>query len=319
MKRTRYQNPYQKKVNRRFYHFLLWRMGCYRDTALLPTVPDTFSFPNVTDFFNEVLPSVTWVNHSTFLIRINGKSFLLDPIWNTRCSPFSFFGPKRKHPPSLLLEELDRVDYVVISHNHYDHLDKKTSYYLHALYPNITWVVPLGVKKWFTRHLPQIRREKIIELKWWDELTLDGFSVMGVPAQHFSGRGLFDRNRSLWMGFVVSFRNGKRFYFAGDTGYNAHDFKEIGRKFGPLDLSLLPIGAYLPRRFMRSVHINPEESIQIHRDTRSKLSVASHWGTFRLSSEALEQPPYDLYCALKNSEIPFAQFRVLRPGESINW
>ncbi len=319
MSRIRFVNPHQKRIYRSAGHFLLWQVGYYREKISLPCIPQSFTYPNPIDSVDQSLPQVTWVNHSTFWIKANQKSILIDPIWNSRCSPIKFLGPKRKHSPSLLLEELGAIDYVIISHNHYDHLDKKTVYHLHQLYPDITWIVPLGVKKWFLRHLVRVKKELVVELNWWERVTFDTVNVTAVPAQHFSGRGFFDRNRSLWMGFVVSFGSEKRFYFAGDTGYNPVDFKEIGKRLGPFDLSLIPIGVYSPRRFMKPVHVNPCEALLIHKDIGSKLSIASHWGTFRLSNEELHQPPYDLYCALRKTNLEPKEFRVLTPGQSLNW
>ncbi|MCC5832833.1 MAG: MBL fold metallo-hydrolase [Chlamydiales bacterium] len=312
----RYKNPYQRKIFRGFSHFLLWRLGYYNDKELPAALPKGFSFPNPLEAVDPAQPRVTWVNHSTFWIRAYGKSILLDPIWNQRCSPLNFVGPKRLHSPDPSLNEIDSVDVVIVSHNHYDHLDRYTVRLLHERFPEILWVIPMGVCRWFRRRFPKTR---IQELSWWESIEHEGMRLTAVPAQHFSGRGLFDRNRTLWMGCVVEFNEGKRIYFAGDTGYNAFDFKSIGEKFSKMDLSLIPIGVYCPRAFMKPVHVNPFESIQIHNDVKSKLSVASHFGTFRLSSEEIDRPPYDLFCALERSKIPPKNFRVLKPGQTLNW
>lgn len=311
-------NPHQKRICRGLIHLLLWQIGYYKDPHPPKPLPKDFSYPNPGEIIDEQQPIVTWVNHSTFWIQAYGKSILFDPIWNQRCSPLPFFGPKRHHPPHPSIEKIPTVDYVVISHNHYDHLDKKTLYTLHQLHPNITWIVPSGVKKWFAPFLPQVVKN-VRELTWWDEVKGDDVTITAVPAQHFSGRGFFDRNRSLWMGNVITFKEGKKVYFAGDTGYNKKDFVEIGNKFGHIDLSLIPIGVYTPRRFMKPVHVNPFEAIQIHKDVSSKLSIGCHWKTFKLSSECLDRPPYDLYCALQMASVPVESFRVLQPGQSLNW
>ncbi len=311
-----YCNPHQKRIYRGFFHFLMWQFGFYNDPHPPPPLPEDFRFPNPEKAVDPTKPQVVWINHSTYWIKFAGKSILTDPIWGERCSPFKFFGPKRHHIPSHTLEELKEIDYVVISHNHYDHMDYKTILELHRLYPKITWVVPKGLKKWILRKLND--PDHIIELDWWEKKQSGEFTFSAVPAQHFSGRGLFDRNRSLWMGCIVS-HGDKKLYFAGDTGYNHSDFKEIGEKFGPIDLSLLPIGVYFPRKFMRAVHIHPEESLAIHQDVKSKLSIGGHWGTFKLSSDSITRPPYDLYLALQRKELSCQQFRVLRHGQSINW
>ncbi len=310
-----YKNPHEKKILRGFTHFLLWQIGYYNDPYPSEPPPADFSYPNPQDNLDFNQPLATWINHSTFWIRIASKDFLIDPIWNERCSPLKFIGPKRKHPPPIKLDAFPKLDYVIISHNHYDHMDSETICQLQALYPNICWVVPKGVRRWFRKRLPEAHT---IELDWWQSQEHDGVRFSGVPAQHFSGRGLFDRNRTVWMGVVVEV-GGKRFYFSGDTGYNDVDFKEIGEKFGSMDLSLLPIGAYAPRRFMKGVHVNPEDAVKIHEEVKSKQSLASHWWTFHLSVEVRDRPPYDLFCALKERGIDPLAFRVVEPGDSINW
>lgn len=311
-----FHNPYQYQAYPGILNFLLWRLGYYRDRIRPNKIPKGFTYPNEESAVDFNKPCVAWVNHSTFWVQAYGKNLLLDPIWAKRCSPFSFWGPKRLHPPSFSISSLQQVDYVLISHNHYDHLDKKTLETLQYYYPDITYIVPLGVKKWLVKH---ISPKAIFELDWWETLELGPLTFTGVPAQHFSGRHLWDRNRSLWMGCVVQFHKEKQLYFAGDSGYNPFQFKEIGKYFKQIDLSLIPIGVYLPRRFMKPIHINPYESIQIHQDVNSTLSIGGHWGTFRLSSEKIKQPLYDLYTALKEKETPFEDFRVLKPGQFINW
>lgn len=314
----KYSNPYAEKIRRGAFHFLLWQIGYYNDRNKLAPIPEGFSYPNEIVSVDPAQPTVTWVNHSTFWVQNCGKSLLVDPIWNKRCSPFSFVGPKRRIIAKPPFDEIAAVDYVVISHNHYDHLDKWSIARLSQYFPQIVWIVPKGVKKCLSK-LFSIKKERIIELEWWQTADLDQLKLTAVPAQHFSGRGLFDSNRSLWMGCVGEFGDGKKVYFAGDTGYNEFDFKKIGKKFHSMDLSLLPIGVYAPRKFMKIVHVNPSESILIHQEVESKLSVGGHWGTFRLSSEGLERPPYDLFCALDQAAIDVKKFRVLKPGQSINW
>ncbi len=318
-----YYNPYLKNVKKGFIHFLLWQCGYNNDPAALVPLPFDFSYPNPQTLPSVTAPQVTWVNHSTFLVKVGQEVFLTDPIWSKRCSPLPFLGPKRHHPTPFAVDEIRTLSTVLISHDHYDHLDRETVKELLACYPHLRWVVPLGVKKWFQHHFPTIAPDKLIELDWWESIYLNKETrITAVPAQHFSGRGFFDRNKTLWLGYVIETTNSdeeKRFYFAGDTGYNSHDFKEIGRHFGPLDLSLLPIGSYVPRRFMQFVHVHPAESVNIHRDVRSRLSVGGHWGTFRLAEEPINYPPYDLYIALQKEGLSCEMFRVLQPGQTINW
>lgn len=311
-----YKNPYQRKISKGIFHFLLWRLGYYKDDDIPIPIPENFAYPNPIGEIDMTQPLVTWINHSTFWIQAYGKSLLVDPIWNDRCSPLPFLGPKRRVHAVPSLDALPSLDVVVITHNHYDHLDYFTVKQLHANYPHAQWVIPKGVRKWFDRRFAKMQLK---ELEWWESCNFQNMTLTAVPAQHFSGRGLFDRNQSLWMGCVVEFHQGKRVYFAGDTGYNDFDFKEIKKRFYTMDLSLIPIGVYKPRSFMKAVHVNPRESIQIHLDVGSKLSVGGHWGTFRLSSEEMVRPPFDLFCALEKQKISFEKFRVLNPGQSLNW
>ncbi len=316
-----FSNPHIKNTKRTLFHAFLWALGFYKDKKPLAEMPEDFSFPNPKIEIDHSLPQVTWVNHSTFLVSSNGVNILTDPIWRDRCSPVNFFGPKRKHDPSISICGLPEIHYIVISHNHYDHLDRDAVLNLHKRFPNITWMIPKKVSGWFLRR----KITKIIELDWWEahhEEVLP-ISFHYVPSQHFSGRGLFDKNRSLWGGWVVEFNQSdfskKRVYFVGDTGYNEMDFKEIGNRFEEMHLSLIPIGTYSPNEFMKPVHICPEEAVNIHMAVGSKLSIGSHWKTFRLSSEPLEQPPYDLFCTLEKRKLHHQTFRVLEPGQTINW
>ncbi len=312
----RYVNPYQRKICRGLTHFLLWQLGYYNDPSSPKPLPTGFSYPNPLEEVDFAAPTVTWVNHSTFWVQAFGKSLLVDPIWNQRCSPFPFVGPKRYHKPLPALDAINTLDAVIISHNHYDHLDRYTISALLKHHPQAFFLVAEGMKRWFQKRFPQAQ---VQELSWWQSIEHKEMAFTATPAQHFSGRGLFDRNRTHWMGCIVRFNGGKQFYFAGDTGYNAFDFKQIRKTFADVDLSLLPIGVYRPRAFMKAVHVNPRESIQIHTDVGSKLSVAGHFGTFRLSSEEIERPPFDLYSALSEASISPHHFRVLKPGQTINW
>ncbi|MCB1180581.1 MAG: MBL fold metallo-hydrolase [Chlamydiia bacterium] len=326
MKKKGYRNPYQKRIYRGWVHFVLWQLGYYNDPYPIPDIPPNFQFPNPQEIVANDHPKVTWINHSSFLVEVATKKFLVDPIWNKRCSPIPFFGPKRSHPAGIDLKKLPFINYVIISHNHYDHLDRESVTQLNQLHKGVSWIVPKGVKKWFDKN---ISGSWVMELDWWESLTVEDptngekVTFTGTPAQHFSGRGMLDKNKSLWMGCMVELfaTNNliKRFYFAGDTGYNPYDFKKIGKKFSPIDLSLLPIGVYTPRKFMRPVHINPSEAVAIHNEVDSRLSVGGHFGTFRLSKESFLHPPYELHKALKESGISWENFRVLNPGQTINW
>lgn len=325
-KGSQYINPHCKNTRRRVHDIVLWQLGYYNDKRLLRRPPRDFKYPNPHKKVKNENPTAMWINHCSFLVQIDGLHLLTDPIWSTRCSPIKRFGPRRRHPPPLSLKELPPIDIVLISHDHYDHLDRKTVKELNQCNPHTVWIVPLGVGKWMKKQGIQ----HVVQLGWWEkkELRVEGkpplsLEVTSVPAQHFSGRNLFDKNQTLWSGYVIYFKRykkkHKKLYFVGDTGYNRKDFKAIGKKFGKIDLSFIPIGTYIPSRFMDPVHIDPKKAAIIHREVGSKLSIGMHWKTFRLSSETQDQPPYDLYCALEKKNIDLSTFRVIDPGQTINW
>ncbi len=314
----RYTNPYIRNIRRGITDFIAWLLGVYRSSKNRKSVPSHFSYPNVKGSYDKKFPSLCWVGHCTFLIEVEGVVFLTDPIWNDRCSPFPFLGPKRRHPPGISFDEIPSIDLILISHNHYDHLDEFTVREISRRFPYCKWLVPSGVGQWFLRR--GIKNVK--EMLWWQQEGIKGLSagvkITAVPAQHNSGRGLFDMNRSLWVGFVVEVGL-KTWYFVGDTAYNKYDFINIGKHFSNIDLSLIPIGTYEPSRFMRTVHSSPSDAARIHRDVGTKKSVAMHWNTFRLSGESMERPPFDLYHELDACNIKHENFHVLHPGQVINW
>jgi len=321
----KYVNPYLKSSKRSLYDFLLLQLGYYNEEAPLAQVPHDFSYPNPKEAHSGDEPHASWINHSTFYVSCDGCNILTDPIWSTRCSPFSFIGPKRGHEPGIQLDMLPPIHLVLISHNHYDHLDEATVQTLNQRNPDCVWVVPTGVKQWLEKR----GMKNVVELSWWEgsehlfqEQKLQ-LKITAVPTQHFSGRGLFDRDNTLWAGYVVDFsrkqKPAKRLYFCGDSGYNQYDFKQIGERFGGMDLSLIPVGTYVPSSFMQTVHMNPKQATAVHQDVRSKLSIGMHWKTFRLSMEPSDQPPYDLYLSMKEAGLDPHCFRILEPGQVINW
>lgn len=254
---------------------------------------------------------ITFVNHATFLIQIDGMNILTDPIWSERASPFQWIGPKRMRKPGIALEDLPVIDTVLISHNHYDHLDIHAVKRLHEKY-DPEFVVPLGVEKLL--HKNSIT--KTTHLDWWDEMqTNQGLRLTAVPARHFSGRGLFDRNKTLWCGYVLHTSVGN-VYFAGDSGYGDF-FKEIGHRLGPMHTSMIPIGAYKPRWFMAEIHMSPEEAVLAHRDVQSQQSIAMHFGTFPMADDGMFEAIEDLEIARKNADISEQQFRVLEEGDPL--
>jgi L-ascorbate metabolism protein UlaG (beta-lactamase superfamily) len=248
----------------------------------------------------------TFVNHSTVLLQTQGRNILTDPIWSQRAGPTSFLGPKRRRDPGVLFEDLPKIDAVLISHNHYDHFDVGTLRKLLARdRPEV--FCPLGV----ARLLKNVGFRQIHELDWWQEQTWSGMKIHCVPAQHFSSRTPFDRDRTLWCGWVLEDGAGQ-IYFAGDTGFGAH-FSAIGARFPFIRLALLPIGAFRPEWFMGPVHMTPEEAVKAHSVVRSATSIAIHFGTFALADDGEKEPADRLKEALKHTEE--SRFWVLKEGE----
>ena len=256
-------------------------------------------------------PAITWLGHATLLLRVAGVTVLTDPHLTERASPLSWAGPKRRVPPALTIAQLPHIDAVVISHNHYDHLDRETVEGLNAQAGGPPrFFVPLGLKAWFN----DLGIENVVELDWWDRRDYKGISLHFTPTQHFSARTPFDRNETLWGSWVVTTPD-FRFYFAGDTGYSA-DFKDIGRRLGPFDLAAIPIGAYEPRWFMEGVHVNPAEAVMIHQDLRARRSLGMHWGTFELTDEPMDEPPRKLTGELAAAGISTDTFYLMQHGET---
>lgn len=253
-------------------------------------------------------PVVTWVGHSTLLVRMDGVTFLTDPIWSERASPLSFAGPKRRVPPGVPFEALPPVDFVVVSHAHYDHLDLPT---LRRLTNGRTvFLVPLGLAALLEREgIGPVR-----EMDWWEETRIGAAVVHCVPARHWSQRTPFDRDETLWSGWVVR-GDFHRVYFAGDTGWTDF-FREIGARLGPFDLAGLPIGAYEPAAMMRSVHLNPEEAARAALDLGARRVVGVHWGTFDLTDEPLDEPPARFRAAAAAVGLGEAEAWVLAAGET---
>ena len=258
---------------------------------------------------NRDAPSLTWVGHSTLLVQLDGVNVLTDPQWSARASPVGFAGPRRVMPPGLRFEDLPPVHVVVISHDHYDHLDVATVTRL-AKTHRPRFLVPLGLKAWFA----ELGITDVEELDWWQARQVRGVTFTCVPAQHFSGRTLFDRNRRLWSGWTIAGRD-RRLYFAGDTAYNP-GLKEIGERLGPFDVAALPIGAYLPPAIMKPSHTTPEEALQLFADVRGRVFVPIHWGTFDLADEPFEEPPQRLAAEARRLGLGDDRVWLLEHGES---
>jgi L-ascorbate metabolism protein UlaG (beta-lactamase superfamily) len=253
--------------------------------------------------------AATFIGHSTFLLQLAGICVLVDPIWSDRCSPVRFAGPRRVRKAGQSLDALPGVDLLLVSHNHYDHMDLPTLRKVKSRWsPRTVTGLANG------RHLAKAGIRSAIELDWWHSVELAGVRVTYVPAQHFSSRGLHDRNHSLWGGFVVE-AGGAVVYFAGDSGYCPH-FAEIGAVFPRIDLAMVPIGAYEPRWFMRQQHMNPDDAVRAHLDLRPRRTLGMHFGTFQLTDEAIGAPVAGLRTARARHGVAEAAFDVLGFGET---
>ena len=313
---TGFQNLH-RPLERGFGSFLRWRFGL-GPNEISPIPPE-----EVSNYKPEsVQPAIslikqpdsaqvqiTWIGHSTFLIQIEGINIITDPQFSDYCGPNSLLRVERVVPLGVPFERLPPIHAVLISHNHYDHLDAPT---VERLGNEPTYFVPLGIARWFEKR----KIKNVVELDWWQTFPFHGLKVHSVPIQHFSNRTLFDRNETLWSGWMVETKSAKIF-FAGDTGYSPV-FKEIGDRFGPIQISIIPIGAYRPRWFMSPVHVDPPEAIKILKDTHSQIAIAGHWGTFKLSDEPLGEPPVYLRRALREDGIDEGQFITMKFGETLS-
>ena len=327
-----YQNNYIEFQPRGMLDLLKWKREASRDD--LPKPPHTptpavapdpvFIQTNARAGAMAMQPAITWIGHATMLAQFGGLNILTDPLFSERVSPLSFVGPKRAVAAGLSLAQLPHIDLVLISHNHYDHLDDASVRALakQASGPPL-FIVPLGIKAW----LAEREITNAVELDWWQSQTVPTAAgpveVVLTPVQHWSGRGLNDQLKTLWGGYAV-FAPDLHFFFTGDTAYSK-DFKDIRERFaarqtpdngGGFDIALIAVGAYEPRWFMTSQHVNPAEAVQIHLDVNAKRSVGIHWGTFELTDESLDQPPIDLAQARRAKGVADADFFVMAIGET---
>jgi len=259
---------------------------------------------------NGTHPTVTWVGHATMLVQLDGVNILTDPIWSDRSGPLGF-GPHRLVPPGLRFEDLPPIHAVIISHDHYDHLDLPTVKRL-AREHHPRFFVPLGVGKW-------LRHEgigNVVELDWWDARIYRGLTFVATPAQHGSGRSLTDQNLRLWSSWAVLGAQ-ERFFFGGDTGYTP-GMAEIGRRLGPFDMAVLPIGGYSAFTARHPNHLSPEESVQLFEDLHARLLVPMHWGTFALNVEPYREPPDRLLAEALRRGVE-EHVAILSPGQSVSW
>lgn len=287
----------------------IWATSVHaRSSPLVPIHNDGERLRN-----NAAMPTVTWIGHATLLIQLGGFNILTDPHWSARASPVTFAGPGRLIPPGLALGLLPPIQLVLISHDHYDHLDLSTVRRLargHA--PR--FLVPLGMKRWFTDR----GIDRVEEYDWWESEKIDDLVLTCVPVRHFSGRTLWDQNRRLWCGWSIQGRR-QQFFFAGDTGYYQDLFVEIADRLGPIDVAAVPIGAYLPPSIMQYVHSTPEQALQIFSDLGAGRLLAIHWGTFDLAEEPIAEPAERLESEAQRLGLDEDRVWLMRPGETRDW
>lgn len=253
----------------------------------------------------------TFVNHATILLQTAGVNVLTDPMWSERASPVQFAGPRRHRAPGIDFDDLPPIDVVLISHNHYDHLDLPTLRRLAERHRPLI-LTPLGSRLL----LEQEGIDGGVDIDWWEERTISrDMRITSVPAEHFSGRGIGDRDRTLWCGYVVGTPHGQ-LYFAGDTGYGPH-FQEIASRFSPIRLAMLPIGAFMPVWFMSPVHIEPADTVRAHVALKAEITMPMHFGTFALGDDGYADPLNALSEALRDSGLREGEFRVVAEGEAL--
>ncbi len=300
---SRFFNPWGVNNEKSLWDVFSWKIK--GGAAAWPEKVDTpkHSLPHPT---KDTL-TVTWVNHSTFLIQTDSLTILTDPIWAERCSPVSFAGPKRVVEPGVEFDKLPKIDLVLVSHNHYDHLDSATLKRLSDRDAPLI-LVPLGDKRW----LEGEGVKNLEEMDWYQTRSLGDFKMTFLPAQHWSARGMFDRNHSLWGSWGVEVGEMK-IYHAGDTGLGPH-FKEIREKWGRADVAMIPIGAYEPRWFMKAMHMNPTDALEAYRILEASYAFGMHLETFQLTDEAREEPRLEFH-KIRPADLT-DKFEVLQIGES---
>ncbi|MES2911019.1 MAG: MBL fold metallo-hydrolase [Pseudomonadota bacterium] len=326
-----FKNNYIGSVNKKFSELVRWQIE--RRQQDLPKPPEKPVPTQAADLaaikaYNTTgatprPPVITWIGHAAMLVQAGGLNVLTDPVLSERASPFQFLGPKRAQPPGIALADLPLIDVVLISHNHYDHLDKASVLDIaersKAAGKPTMFLVPLGMKSWFT----DLGIGNAVEMDWWDKQVVKGVEFNFTPVQHWSARSFGDRSQTLWGGYAV-FAPDLHWYFSGDTGYSK-DFADTKARFadrlspdkgGGFDLALIAVGAYEPRWFLAEQHVNPAEAVQIHKDLGAKRSVGVHWGTFELTDESLDQPPKDLAIARTAQGLSDADFSLMAIGET---
>jgi N-acyl-phosphatidylethanolamine-hydrolysing phospholipase D len=313
MKYERVKNPWPHETHG-FLDILKWKLGI--DPHEQPVLQDAPDRPAETIPLNPAEVShppargwrAVWLGHSSFLLQGAGTSLLVDPVFSSHCAPVPIPSLRRLAEPPCALEDLPPIDAVLLTHSHYDHLDLPT---LRRLGKSIPLIVPEGHSTW----LAKAGFTHVSELKWFESReVIAGVNVSATPAQHFTARTPWDRDRGHWCGWLIE-GAGCSLWHAGDSGY-CGAFQEIGQRHGPIDFGMIPIGAYQPRQIMLPMHMNPEEAVTAFLETRCRRAVAMHWGTFRLTDEPLGEPPLRLVAALAKHGLPESAFIAGRIGQS---
>jgi len=306
MPNERFKNTDEEAAGKSFREFLKW--------SFTNKKPELIAIDS-SDQWRELTPSssdyLVWIGHATYLINKDNLTIITDPVFSKRASPVRFAGPKRLIPPAIPIDKLPPIDVVTVSHNHYDHLDIRSLKAIHETNPEAVFLVPKGDR----RRLERRGIENVTEFLWWEEIEIKGSKFTFTPVQHWSARGIADRNKSLWGGWFMNLKT-ETIYHAGDTGYSK-DFIETKKRLGSPSLSLIPVGAYAPRWFMKTNHVNPPEAIQIAIDLESERNFGMHWGTFQLTDEEVLEPPKLLKESLRNRDLPDNFFNILKPGQIV--
>ena len=302
----KFHNPGKNDL-KSFWQVLKWKMTA--DTVKWPESVANKNYP-----FRALAPtekvSASFINHATFFIQLPGLNVLTDPVYSERVSPFTWMGPKRVREAGLSFDTLPNVDVVIISHNHYDHLDKESLKQIDAKFHPL-FLVPLGDEKL----LQDLGIQNVKAMDWWEEVRVKETRFIFTPSQHWSARSLWDKNESLWGSFMIN-NGASKIYFAGDTGHSDH-FKEIKTRLGSPDLALLPIGGYAPEWFMKVHHMGPKEAVQAHLDLGATQSLGMHFGTFQLTDEGIDGPVVELEKGREELGVSAESFKILDQGQSL--
>lgn len=298
-----YVNTNGQSIDKPFGDLLKWQLA--KKKPILDKIEISSEWKKV--LYSDNTNYIIWIGHSTFLIKTDFGTVLTDPVFSRRASPLTFLGPERLINTPMQISELPKIDFITISHNHYDHLDINSLKLLSKKFPDAIFLVPEGNKKLLAKN----NISNVMEFNWWEDVELNNFLFTFTPVQHWSARGLFDKNKSLWGGWFFKTPS-TTFFHAGDSGYS-NDFKLINKKLGGPDVAFIPIGAYDPEWFMSASHMNPEEAIQASNDLGAKINYAMHWGTFVLTSEDTLEPPQRIRA--ESLRLKKSNFKIVMPGQ----